>query len=192
MRRILPALIADLSLQARNEPTAQGLYSFVKDAFFPPALCLMQLVHEKIHRQFLVFQKRNLFFSQVGEEVCNQYQSFPGFLDNCMVFLAKLSCLTLGHSAEDIPDTAERDQHSQGPLAGMAPIRCCSEASAGSDPCIFQRWCMGEIQKHCKYYSVWHTVRMNGYVYSRTVLLTSSTGDGAIFDCTGWEHCSMS
>lgn len=69
MRRILPALIADLSRQARSEPTAVGLYAFVKDAFFPPALCLMQLVHEKLHRQFMVFQRRNPFFFQVEQEV---------------------------------------------------------------------------------------------------------------------------
>ncbi|CAJ1048595.1 uncharacterized protein LOC111859658 [Xyrichtys novacula] len=85
MRRILPALIADLSLQARNEPTAQGLHSFVKDKFFPPALCLMQLVHEKIHRQFLVFQKRNLFFSQVEQEVTVLKSSLAQLKESNMV-----------------------------------------------------------------------------------------------------------
>ncbi|CAJ1084162.1 uncharacterized protein LOC111859658 [Xyrichtys novacula] len=85
MRRILPALIADLSLQARNEPTAQGLYSFVKDKFLPPALCLMQLVHEKIHQQFLVFQKRNLFFSQVEQEVTVLKSSLAQLKESNMV-----------------------------------------------------------------------------------------------------------
>ncbi|XP_072563772.1 zinc finger protein 862-like isoform X2 [Paramormyrops kingsleyae] len=85
MHRILPALIADLSLQARNEPTAEGLYNFVKDKFFPPALCLMQLVHEKIHRQFLVFQKRNLFFSQVEQEVTVLKASLAQLMESNMV-----------------------------------------------------------------------------------------------------------
>ncbi|XP_035287263.1 uncharacterized protein LOC118234666 [Anguilla anguilla] len=66
--RIFPALFADLSLQARCEPTAHGLYNFVMNEFFPAALCLMQVVHDKLHRQFQMFQRRNLFLSQVEHE----------------------------------------------------------------------------------------------------------------------------
>ncbi|XP_030281638.1 uncharacterized protein LOC115586617 [Sparus aurata] len=67
--RIMPAVLADLSKQARSEPTAEGLYRFFRHEFFPPTLCLMHVVHNKLHRQFQVFQMRNLFFSRVEQEV---------------------------------------------------------------------------------------------------------------------------
>lgn len=50
VHHMLPALLADLSLQARNEPTAQGLYNFAKNQYLHPTLpCACCAWRESFH-----------------------------------------------------------------------------------------------------------------------------------------------
>ena len=72
---------------------AKGLFSFIKYQLFPFLPCLMQLVHEKIHRQFFVFQKINSFFSQVQQEVKDKigYTLWISHWENSLVTAAQES-----------------------------------------------------------------------------------------------------
>lgn len=69
LRRILPAVLADLSKQATKEPTAAGLLKFLTSEFFPPTIVFMKNVHLKLHKAFACFQQEDVFFSNVEEEV---------------------------------------------------------------------------------------------------------------------------
>lgn len=62
LRKIMPAVLPDLSMQARHEPMAEGLYRFFKHKFLPPTL----LCTKNCTDNFRFFKETYFFTGGIG------------------------------------------------------------------------------------------------------------------------------